>query len=198
MQNNLGGAKMLSEKIVSALMMLGLHDVVIGMEAASVYGNHLVYALREDGRLGQFNRKIHVLNSKQVRKFEEVYSDLPKNDPMDACVIADCLRFGRIGRAIHMDDYHYKALQTLTIARFYAVQNLTREKERFANYLFLKCSDILQSKGIPNTSAITLALMEHFKTVDKLAGANSDELTAFVIKVGHGRFANPETTTQNV
>ncbi len=105
MQNNLGGAKMLSEKIVTALTTLGLHDVVIGMEAASVYRNHLVYALREDGRLGQFNRKIYVLNPKQVRKFKEVYSDLPKNDPMDAYVIADCLRFGRIGKEIYMDDY---------------------------------------------------------------------------------------------
>ncbi len=198
MQNNLGGAKMLSEKVVSALTTLGLHDVVIGMEATSVYGDHLVYALREDGRLGQFNRKIHVLNPKQVRKFKEVYSDLPKNDPMDAYVIAGCLRFGRIGREIYMDDYRYKALQTLTRARFYAVQNLTREKERFANYLFLKCSGIAQSKDIPNTSATTLALMEHFETVDELAGADLDELTAFVIKAGHGRFANPEATAQAV
>ncbi len=198
MQNNLGGAKMLSEKIVSALTTLGLHDVVIGMEATSVYGDHLVYALREDGRLGQFKRKIHVLNPKQVRKFKEVYSDLPKNDPMDAYVIADCLRFGRIGKEIYMDDYRYKALQTLTRARFYAVQNLTREKERFANYLFLKCSGIAQNKDIPNTSATTLALMEHFETVDELAGADLDELTAFVIKAGHGRFKDPEATARAV
>ncbi len=198
MQNNLGGAKMLSEKIVSALTTLGLNDVVIGMEATSVYGDHLVYALREDGRLGQFHRKIHVLNPKQVRKFKEVYSDLPKNDPMDAYVIADCLRFGRIGKEIYMDDYRYKALQTLTRARFYAVQNLTREKERFANYLFLKCSGIAQSKDIPNTSATTLALMEHFETVDELANADLDELTTFVIQAGHGRFANPEATAKAV
>jgi len=198
MQNNLGGAKMLSEKIVSAMTALGLHDVVIGMEATSVYGDHLVYALREDGKLGRYNRKIHVLNPKQVRKFKEVYSDLPKNDAMDAYVIADCLRFGRIGKEIYMDDYRYEALQTLTRARFYAVQNLTREKERFANYLFLKCSGIAQSKDIPNTSATTLALMEHFKTVDELASADLDELTAFVNKAGHGRFADPEATAKAV
>ena len=97
-----------------------------------------------------------------------------------------------------MDDYRYKALQTLTRARFFAVQNLTREKERFANYLFLKCSGIAQSKDIPNTGATTLALMEHFETVDELANADLGELTAFVNKAGHGRFADPEATAKLV
>ena len=45
-QNNLGGAKMLSERIVSALSSMRLSDVVIGLEATSIYGNNLVYALR--------------------------------------------------------------------------------------------------------------------------------------------------------
>ena len=63
-----------------------LSDVVIGLEATSIYGDSLVYALREDGSLGRFQRKIHVLNPKQVRKFKEAYPDLPKND------LGGCLR----------------------------------------------------------------------------------------------------------
>lgn len=141
-QNNHGGAKILIDKIVSALTTMGLEQVVIGMEATGIYGDNLVYALREDGSLGRFQRKIHVLNPKQVSKFKESYTDLPKNDDVDAFVIADKLRFGRITKEIYMDDYRYKALQTLTRARFYAVQDLTREKQRFANYLFLKCSGL--------------------------------------------------------
>ena len=70
-QNNLGGAKILSERIVSALESVPLSDLVIGLEATSIYGDSLVYALREDGSLGRFQRKIHVLNPKQVRKFKE-------------------------------------------------------------------------------------------------------------------------------
>ncbi len=89
-QNNLGGAKLLSERIVSALGSMQLSDVVIGLEATSIYGDSLVYALREDGRLGQFQRKIHVLNPKQVRKFKEAYPDLPKN-VVDAFVIAETI-----------------------------------------------------------------------------------------------------------
>lgn len=91
-QNNLGGAKLLSERIVSALGSMQLSDVIIGLEATSIYGDSLVYALREDGSLGRFQRKIHVLNPKQVRKFKDAYPDLPKNDWVDAFVIADHLR----------------------------------------------------------------------------------------------------------
>ena len=75
-QNNQGGAKILSERIVSALNALQLDDVVIGMEATSIYGNNLVYALRQDGSLGRFQRKSHVLNPKQVKKFKESYGGL--------------------------------------------------------------------------------------------------------------------------
>ncbi|MDD7652986.1 MAG: hypothetical protein PUK81_10655, partial [Firmicutes bacterium] len=46
----------------------------------SIYGDSLVYALREDGKLGSYQRHIHVLNPKQVRKFKDAYPDLPKND----------------------------------------------------------------------------------------------------------------------
>lgn len=190
MQNNCGGAKMLTERIVSAIQSQGLEGVVIGMEATSIYGDSLVYALREDGKLGQYPRKIHVLNPKLVNKFKESYPELPKNDDVDAFVIADKLRFGRIGKEVYMDDYRYKALQTLTRARFYAVQDLTREKQRFANYLFLKCSGIAQDKDIANTSATTLALMERFETVDELAFADLDELTAFIDEKGRN-FADP-------
>ena len=191
-QNNLGGAKLLTEKIVSALTERDLSSVTIGMEATSVYGDTLVYALREDGRLGRFD------NPKQVNKFKEAYPDLPKNDPVDAFVIADHLRFGRMNREVYMDDYRYKALQTLTRARFGVVQALTREKQHFANYLFLKCSGLAQDGDIPNSSATTLALMERFATVDELAYADLNELTAFIQAVGRGRFADPEATAKAV
>ena len=197
-QNNRCGAKLLTERIVSAIQVQGLEGVVIGMEATSVYGDSLIYALRENGKLGQSPRKIYVLNPKLVNKFQESYPELPKNDDVDAFVIAGKLRFGRIGKEVYMDDYRYKALQTLTRARFYAVQDLTQEKQRFVNDLFLKCSGLAQDKGIPNTSATTLALMEHLEMADELAYADLDELTAFITKSGRGRFSDPEAVNANL
>ena len=192
-QNNLGGAQTLSKRIVSAMQSQGLNNVLLGLESTSVYGDNLVCFLRKDGALAQFNRKIHVLNPKQIKKFKDAYSDLPKNDAIDAFVIADNLRFGRISAAVYMDDYRYKALQTLTRARYFAVQSLTREKQRFMNYLFMKCSGLAQDKAFSNNYGTTaLALFEEFETPDDLEHMDLDELTAFIAEKGKNRFPNPK------
>ena len=61
-------------------------------------------------------------------------------------VIADCLRFGRINKEVYIGDYRYKALQNLTRARYFAVSNFIKEKQRFMNILFKKCSTMTQEK----------------------------------------------------
>lgn len=195
-ENNLGGYRMVARKVVAALESQELNAVQIGMEATSVYGEHLVHAFREDGSLGRFERKIHILNPKQVRNFKKSYNDLPKNDYVDAYVIADCLRFGRIKNEVYMDDYRYEALKNLTRARFYAVQNLAREKQRFGNLLFKKCCGLAQNPDIKNTAASTFALMENFETVDELANCSLDELSAFLRSASRGRFADPDETAK--
>ena len=197
-QNNVGGAKIMVEKIVSAMNSLSLTDVVIGMEATSIYGDHLVHVLREDGSLGHFQRKIHVLNPKQVRRFKEAFPELPKNDYVDAYVIADHLRFGRIASEVYMDDYRYEALKTLTRARFYAVQNLAREKQRFANYLFQKYSELAQNPDFKNTSATILNLVSDFESVDDLANTPIEDLTSYIEKSGRGRFSDPKAVAKAI
>ena len=184
-QNNLGGAQTLSKRVVGALIEKNLSAVVIGMEATSVYGDNLLCFLREDGALGRFERKLHVLNPRQVNKFKQAYSDLPKNDPVDAFVVADNLRFGRITTPVYMDDYRYKALQNLTRVRFYAVQSLTREKQRFMNYLFLKCSGLAQEKTFSdNYGVAALAVFEEFESPDALAEIDIERLASFIAEKG--------------
>jgi len=191
--NNLGGAQTLSKRVVAALEKLQFNDVKIGLEATSVYGDNLVCFLREDGSLSKFNRQIHVLNPKNVKKFKGSHTELPKTDPVDAFVIADNLRFGRITPAVYMDDYRYQALRNLTRARFFAVQNLTREKQRFLNYLFMKCSGLAQEKAFSdNFGAAALATFQAFETPDDLADMDLNELTAFISEQGKNRSPNPE------
>jgi transposase len=191
-QNNLGGAQTLSKKVVSALTERGLPNVVIGMEATSVYGDNLMCFLREDGALGRFERKLHVLNPKQVKKFKEAYSDMPKNDLVDAFVIADHLRFGRITAQVYLDDYRYKALQTLTRARYHAGLNLTREKQRFMNSLFMKCSGLAQEKIFSNTFGVAaLAVLEEFGTPDDIVNIDVEQLAAFISEKGKNRSPRP-------
>ena len=73
--NSRNGAIQLVKRIFSAVVSHSLDTVLIGLESTSVYGDNLVYFLREDATLVPFNKKIHVLNPKQVSKFKEVYNE---------------------------------------------------------------------------------------------------------------------------
>lgn len=195
--NSHDGSTQLVKRIFAAMTSNNIDSVLIGLEATSVYGDNLVYFLKEDATLASFDRKIHVLNPKQVNKFKESYNDLPKNDYIDAFVIADCLRFGRINKEVYMDDYRYKALQNLTRARYFAVTNLTKEKQRFINVLFKKYSTMTQEKIFSDTFSTTaLAVYEKFESAETLAKMDLQELTAFIMEKGKNRFPDPDAVAK--
>lgn len=195
--NSHDGSTQLVKRIFAAMTSNNIDSVLIGLEATSVYGDNLVYFLKEDATLASFDRKIHVLNPKQVNKFKESYNDLPKNDYVDAFVIADCLRFGRINKEVYMDDYRYKALQNLTRARYFAVTNLTKEKQRFINVLFKKYSTMTQEKIFSDTFSTTaLAVYEKFESAETLAKMDLQELTAFIMEKGKNRFPDPDAVAK--
>ena len=197
--NSQDGASQLVKKILSALTSHSLDTVMIGMEATSVYGDNLVYFLREDATLLPFNRKIFVLNPKQVNKFKEAYNDLPKNDSVDSFVIADCLRFGRINKEVYIGDYRYKALQNLTRARYFAVCNLVKEKQRFMNVLFKKYSTMTQEKVFSDTFSTTaLAVYDEFESAEALADMDLHALTAFIMEKGKNRFPDPDSVAKAI
>ena len=197
--NSHDGSTQLVKCILSVITSLSLDTVIIGLEATSVYGDSLVYFLREDATLAPFSRKIHILNPKQVKKFKEAYNDLPKNDYVDSFIIADCLRFGRINKEVYLGDYRYKALQNLTRARFYAVQNLIREKQRFLNVLFKKYSTMTQEKVFSDTfSATALAVYEEFESAEALAYMDLQELTDFIMEKGKNRFPDPDAVAKAI
>ena len=197
--NSHDGSSKLVKRILDVLSSQSLDTVKIGLEATSVYGDNLVYFLKEDAGLVPFNRKIHVLNPKQVNKFKDSYNDLPKNDYMDAFVIADCLRFGRINKEVYIEDYHYLALKNLTRARYYAVCSLVKEKQRFMNVLFKKYSTMAQEKVFSDTFSTTaLAVYEEFESAEALAAMDLKELTEFIIEKGKNRFPDPDSVAKAI
>ena len=197
--NSHTGSSQLVKRILSAMTSCSLDTVLIGLEATSVYGDNLVYFLREDAALARFNSKIHVLNPKQVSKFKEAYNDLPKNDLIDSFVIADCLRFGRINKEVYIGDYRYKALQNLTRARYFAVSNLIKEKQRFMNILFKKYSTMTQEKVFSDTFSTTaLAVYDEFESAEALADMDLHELTDFIMEKGKNRFPDPDAVAKAI
>ena len=198
-KNSPKGSAELVKQIVKALTSHNLTEVAVGLESTGCYGDHLVYFLKENAELAKFNRSIHVLNPKQVKKFKDAYNDLQKNDYIDSFVIADCLRFGRINKEVYMDDARFKALQTLTRQRFFAVRSLTAEKQRFLNIIFKKYSSLAQNKVFSDTfGATALALYEEFDSADTLAYMDLHELTDFLVKKGKNHFTDPEAIAKAI
>ena len=98
-----------------------------------------------------------------------------------------------------MEDYRYKALQSLTRARYYAVTNLTREKQRFINVLFKKYSTMTQKKVFSDTFSTTaLAVYEEFEFAEALEKMDLQELTAFIIEKGKNRFPDPDAVAKSI
>jgi transposase len=198
-ENNIGGAKKICKETVSALEKLKLKTVSIGLESTSVYGESLIYYLKEDGNLGKFQKKIFVFNPKNIKNFKEIYTEIPKNDPMDAFIIADAIRFGRCGKELQMNDYRYRALQTLTRARYHAVSSLAREKQYFSNHLFLKFSELSQSGIFSNNfGATSLAFIEEFSSLDDICNMELEDLINFISEKSCNKISNPEEVAKAI
>jgi transposase len=190
--NNLEGAAKLHEKLRHALLHTGYCKVMVGMESTSVYADHLAAFLRNDEFLRKWECKVYLINAKNISKFKESYPELPKTDSIDTLIIADFLRFGRIPKSVYHDE-KYLALRNLTRARFQAAQNLSREKTRFLDTLFLKFSSLDSAKVFSNTfGATSLAAACDFLTVDEIIYTPLADLTDFINRKGKGKFADPE------
>ena len=191
--NSLYGARLIAKSVIQILKRKKIKCTYFGLEATSVYGKNLIYFLNEEESLKPFEHKVFELNPLQVSKFKASYSDLPKNDFIDAFIITDCLRFGRINISAYTTDYKYDALKQLTRARFSLIELLVKEKINFLNHLFLKYSSLTQTKVFSNTFGSTaMSIYNDFDSVDTLAMMDLHELTNHINKVDKNRFANPD------
>lgn len=190
--NTVNGALALVDNIVGLSARYSLQEVILGLEATSNYGYHLAALFKNSEKLAPLSPKIHVLNAKVVHNFKKSYSDLPKNDDVDAWVIADKLRFGRLPQEVFMDE-RFLALQRLTRTRFHMVNTIKREKTYFLNNLFLKFSSLRQEKIFSNNfGATAMAVVEEFLSPDEIAATPLDELVSFLEQKSKNRLVDAE------
>lgn len=175
-----------------------------GLESTGKYGEHLAMFLRETNEIPHKFKSVHVLNAKQVKKFKDSYPEIPKNDAIDAFVIADCLRFGRIGQKGTIMDEIYYALMQLTRLRYQYSNDLAREKNRFLNTLFLKFSTLSQlqssdDKLFSNTFGHTcIELVNEYYSVDEIAYEDIESLTNFLIEKSNNHFKDPKALCNEI
>jgi len=144
--NTFDGALAMVDNIVEISARHSLQEVILGLEATSNYGYHLASLIRNSEKLAPLSPKIHVLNAMVVRNFKKSYIDLPKNDDVDAWVIADKLRFGRLPQEVFMDE-RFLALQRLTRTRFHLVNTIKREKTLLFKQSLLEIQLFTPGKG---------------------------------------------------
>ena len=123
--NDQSGADTLIHKMLDTASKEKLKHLHIGMEATSNLGWHLAHYLKSELQNYEPNvmSQVYVLNARKVARFKKGYDTLPKNDRIDAWVIADHLRFGRLPHEMK-DIIQYEALQRCTRTRFHLMKNI--------------------------------------------------------------------------
>lgn len=204
--NNSAGTSGLMQRL-SGLPDASTSYFKFGLEATGQYGNHLSMALRELDLIPVSQKEVHVLNPRQVSRFKDAYAELPKTDSVDAFIIADSLRFGRIGMKGTAMEEKYLALQQLTRLRFQYAQDLTREKNRYLNTLFLKFSTMAQmqaessskDKLFSNTfGATAMDLVNDFDSIDVIAYTPIEDLTNYLQQHSRSHFKDPAALAQEI
>ncbi|MBF6626560.1 IS110 family transposase [Aerococcaceae bacterium zg-BR9] len=194
-ENNQLGANLIKEVIFQLVNQLEIHQVIIGMEATSLYSSLVAEFFYRDLELNKLNLMVSVEQPNKIKLYRQAFSE-SKDDFIDAFYIADYFRNGRFQPSSLKED-KYRALQDLTRARYQMVTQLTESKQHFIEFLYYKCNSLkleLEENGQSNAilSSSIIQLMSEEYSLDDLATTPLEDLAALLQKLGHGRFKHPE------
>ncbi|HJE41663.1 MAG TPA: transposase [Limosilactobacillus reuteri] len=196
--NDLKGATELKKQIINTANSNQIDQVIIGMEATSIYSFHPAMFFQEDIDLKAFNTQSVVVDPKKTKRFHDVFAE-DKNDQIDAYYIADYLRVGHYSIGIVRQE-NYIALQRLTRSRYEIVQSLVRAKQYFIENLYYKLNKLVISDEL-NTSIFGSTMMQLLTedlTTDDLLNISINDLTDYLAEHGRGRFADPEALAKTI
>lgn len=196
--NNQPGAESILESIISCLDSNSLEYAVIALESTSFYSTHIANFLASNERLLAYKPLVYCLNPKTVSNYRKSFVDMDKTDPLDAFIIADFARCGRI-TSQPWRGAQFLALQRLTRHRLHLIECVTREKTYMVSNIYLKFSElaVLDKKERPfsNTYGVTsAAVLTDFLSLDDITYSSIEELVAFVSEKGKNRFSDPVQT----
>ncbi len=199
--NNEPGAIEMAEKISGFITPEnGLDRLVIGLESTSFYGVHIANYLSTCQILMPFHTEVYCLNPKSIANYKKSFIGLSKNDYIDAFVIADFARVGRITTK-PWRGCQYLALQRLTRHRLHLVKALTREKTYMLSNIFLKFSEfnMLDAEEQPFSNefgATASAVLTEFLSTEEIIDMPIEQLVEFICEKGHNRFPDPQKTAK--
>ena len=197
--NNEPGAEKMAKKISEFFTPeSGLRRLVISLESTSFYGVHIANYLSTCRILMPFHTEVYCLNPKSIANYKKSYIGLGKNDYVDAFIIADFARVGRITTK-PWRGCQYLALQRLTRHRLHLVKALTREKTYMLSNIFLKFSEftMLDAEEQPFSNefgATASAVLTEFLSTEEIVDMPMEKLVEFICEKGRNRFTDPQKT----
>lgn len=197
--NNHPGALSMAQKIYDFLTInLKFKTVIFALESTSIYSIHIANFLSSHEQLLAFQPYVYCLNPKMIANYRKSFIAMDKTDPLDAFVIADFARVGRITSAPWRGS-QFLALQRLTRHRLHLVGSLTREKTYMVSSMFLKFSElaILEDSERPfatNYGATASAVLTDFLSTEDIITMPIESLVNFLCEKGKNRFADPNHT----
>jgi len=196
--NNLPGANQLVKEILVLMECYGLNRLLIGLEATNLYWWHLACFLISCLELAPFKPQVYAFNPRMIKAFKKAFSDTGKSDITDAHVVAERLRFGRLPAPFMVNEV-YQPLQRLTRFRCHLMHQVTREKNYFLTFLFLKFSEFQNLDPFSNTfGAASQAVLTDYLTVDEIVAAPLEELASLLATESRNRFPSPEAVAAAV
>lgn len=199
--NNQPGAYDLICQIVSVMQKhTDLNTIVVALEATSIYSIHIANFLSSCEELMPYQPYVFCLNPKMTANYRKSFIGMNKTDLLDAFVIAD---FARVGR-IETDPWRgsqFLALQRLTRHRLHLVEAQTREKTYMVSNMFLKFSElsILPNEEQPfcdNYGATASSVLTEFLSMEDIINASPQELISFLGEKSRNRISDLSKTAE--
>lgn len=196
--NNRQGAIQISDTIFDFLSSSKFKYLIVALESTSLYGVHIANHLSSDEKLLAFSPLVYCLNPKMIANYKKSFIGLPKNDFVDAFVIADFARVGRI-KSSPWRGSQFLALQRLTRHRLHLIDSLTREKTYMASNIYLKFSELATlDKSLQPFSnhygATASAMLTDFLSPEDILNTSVEDLVDFLRVNGKNRFEDPFKT----
>ncbi|HZK00364.1 MAG TPA: IS110 family transposase [Tissierellaceae bacterium] len=198
--NNQPGAESILDSLLGCLDSNSLEYVVIALESTSFYSTHIANFLASNERLLAYKPLVYCLNPKSISNYRKSFTDMDKTDPLDAYIIADFARCGRI-TSEPWRGAQFLAHQRLTRHRLDLIECVTREKTYMVSNIYLKFSELAvldkQERPFSNTYGVTsAAVLTDFLSLDDITYSSIEELVAFVSDKGKNRFSDPVKTAK--
>jgi transposase len=196
--NNLPGAQSAASRLAEVATRSGYTHVEIGCEATGMLWIPFHRFLSTCQILQPFHLQQVCFNPKLVADFKDaLVLRRPKDDDRDAFDVAARVQVGHWPDSYVPNDF-WQGLRRLTRYRFKLSRNLSREKNRFHAFAFLKCSDWKRVKLFSDVfGATSAALLTEF-TAAELRHMSHDQLAHLIAHRGRGRFYDPDATARAV